>query len=59
MTAQFAPLVVTLAIGGVMLALGRELGMLSRPNLPSRCGACGRLVRRGRLCPCARDPEHS
>jgi hypothetical protein len=55
MIAQYSPLLLTLAVGGVMLALGRDLGVLSRPQLPSRCGACGRLVRRGRVCACARD----
>jgi hypothetical protein len=37
-----------------MLQLGVDLKLLS-VNAVRRCGACGRLVRRGRVCRCA-DP---
>jgi len=37
-----------------MVSLGMQLGLLARPRLPSRYAACGRLVRRGRVCPCTR-----
>jgi hypothetical protein len=36
-----------------MLQLGVGTGMLSLPRTVRRCGACGRLVRRGRVCGCA------
>jgi hypothetical protein len=35
-----------------MLQLGIELKLIS-VNAVRRCGACGRLVRRGRVCRCA------
>ncbi len=45
---------VTLAIGAAMVSLGMNLGMLAKPSLWGRCGACGRRVRCGRVCPCSR-----
>jgi hypothetical protein len=36
-----------------MLQLGVGTKMLSLPRTVWRCGACGRLVRRGRVCRCA------
>lgn len=45
----------TIAIGVLMLALTVRLKLLRLPDLTSRCGACGRIVRRGTVCPCARD----
>lgn len=36
-----------------MLQLGVGTNMLSLPRTVWRCGACGRLVRRGRVCRCA------
>jgi hypothetical protein len=43
-----------LGVGLVMLLVGVRLNMLSLPEITSRCGACGRLLRRGAVCPCAR-----
>ena len=44
MTAQYTAWLFGLAVGGAMVSFGMELGMLSRPRLRTRCGACGRLV---------------
>jgi hypothetical protein len=56
MSSQAVVLLLLLALGfaAAMVSLGMNLGLLSKPRLTSRCGACGRLVRRGRLCECAR-----
>jgi hypothetical protein len=42
-----------LSVGLVMLLVGVRLNMLS-PEIVTRCGACGRRLRRGSVCPCAR-----
>ena len=55
MTAQYTAWMVGLAASGVMVALGMELNQLSRPRLYHRCGACSRLVRRGKVCPCSKN----
>jgi len=55
MTAQYTAWLFGLAVAGAMVSFGMELGMLSRPRLRTRCGACGRLVWRGRVCPCSRN----
>jgi hypothetical protein len=52
--AQYVAWLVALAVAAAMLSFGMELGMLSRPRPRSRCGACGRLVRRGDVCPCSK-----
>jgi hypothetical protein len=54
MMAQYTAWLVGLAVAGVMVAFGMELGQLARPRLHTKCGACGRLVRRGTVCPCSR-----
>jgi hypothetical protein len=54
MTTAHASWLLALAFGGAMLSLGINLGMLAKPGLWHRCGACGRIVRRGRVCPCSR-----
>lgn len=49
-----------LGVALVMLLVGVRLNVLSLPEVIRRCGACGRLVRRGTVCRCARpddDPE--
>ena len=38
-----------------MLDLGMRTRMLARPELNTRCAACGRLFFRRRICPCSRD----
>ena len=44
-----------LVVGLAMLVLGAKLNVLSLPELATRrCGACGRLLRRRSVCPCAR-----
>jgi hypothetical protein len=53
MTSAYAIWILSLGFAGAMLSLGINLGMLARPNLWGRCGACGRVVRRGRICPCS------
>ena len=55
MMAQYSAWLIGLAAAGVMVAFGRDLGQLSRPLLHTKCGACGRLVRKGTVCPCSRD----
>jgi hypothetical protein len=47
-------LLIVLGFAGAMVSLAMNVGLLDRPRLTSGCGACGRLVRRGRLCECAR-----
>lgn len=48
--------VVAIAALLLMLQLGVETKQLWLPSVSRRrCGACGRLVRRGRVCPCS-DP---
>jgi hypothetical protein len=39
--------------GVTMFFLGVRMRMLALPELRTRCSACGRLVWRGRTCPCA------
>ena len=53
--AQYTAWLVALAAAGAMVSFGMELGMLSKPTLRTRCGACGRLVWRGRVCPCSKN----
>jgi hypothetical protein len=43
-----------LGFAAAMLSLGMNLGMLAKPIVWSRCGACGRAVRRGKVCRCTR-----
>jgi len=57
MMVQYTSWLIGLAVAGAMVSFGMELGMLSRPRLTTRCGACGRLVRRGRVCPCSERDE--
>jgi hypothetical protein len=47
---------VALGFAAVMFSLGVNLGLLARPNVTTRCGACRRIVRRGEVCPCSRPP---
>ena len=54
MTAQYVSWLVALAVAAAMISFGRELGMLARPKLYTRCGACGRLVRRTEICDCSK-----
>ena len=54
MSAHYASWFPTVAAAVVMLFLGMRTRLLSPPELKLRCGACGRLVRRGRTCPCTR-----
>jgi hypothetical protein len=51
---QLSAWLIALGFAAAMLSLGMNLGVLAKPNLVSRCGACGRLFRRGRVCPCSR-----
>ena len=46
-----------LSVGLVMLLVGVRLNLLSLPEITTRCGACGRLLRRGSVCPCARRED--
>jgi hypothetical protein len=48
-----------LSVGLVMLLVGVRLNMLSLPEIVTRCGACGRLLRRGSVCPCARIEDEA
>ena len=57
MTAAYAFWLLALGIGGAMVSLGINVGMLAKPSLWHRCGACGRIVRRGRICPCSRHTD--
>ena len=57
MTAQYTAWLFGLAVGGAMVSFGMELGMLSRPRLRTRCGACGRLVWRMRHAGRLDDPS--
>jgi hypothetical protein len=44
-----------LVVALAMLVLGVKLNVLSLPEMATRrCGACGRLLRRRSVCPCAR-----
>jgi hypothetical protein len=52
MTASFGT---ALATGVVMIALAVKTDLVSFRSRRSRCGACGRLFRRGTTCPCADD----
>jgi hypothetical protein len=45
---------VALGFAAAMLSLGVNMGLLAKPNLTTRCGACRRIVRRGQVCPCSR-----
>jgi hypothetical protein len=47
--------VVAGAAAFAMLQIGLSAKVLSLPQVVTRCGACGRFVRRGRVCRCA-DP---
>jgi hypothetical protein len=58
MTGHLSAWLVALTFAAVMLSLGMNLGMLAKPTILNRCGACGRLVRRGRVCPCSRPREN-
>jgi hypothetical protein len=55
MTDPTALWLLSLGFAAAMLSLGMNLGMLAKPTLWTRCGACGRVVRRGRVCPCSRS----
>ena len=57
MTAQLPLWLVALGVAAAMLSLGMNLGVLAKPDLTTRCAACRRIVRRGRLCPCTRGHE--
>jgi hypothetical protein len=46
-----------LLVGLAMLIVGVRLNLLSMHDVVSRCGACGRLRRRGTLCPCTRPDD--
>lgn len=54
MMAQVPGWLVALGLAAAMLSLGMNIGLLAKPDLTTRCGACRRIVRRGRVCPCAR-----
>ena len=54
MSAEIPAWLVALGFAVAMLVLGMNMGVLAKPALTSRCAACRRLVRRGRVCPCAR-----
>ena len=54
MSAQYTAWFVGLAVSGAMIGLGMELGQVARPRLYHRCGACSRLVRRGKVCRCSK-----
>jgi hypothetical protein len=54
MTGMLASWLLAVGFGAAMLSLGMNVGLLSKPVLWSRCGACGRLVRRHRICECSR-----
>jgi hypothetical protein len=53
-TGAYAIWLLALGFGAAMLSLGINLGMLAKPSLWTRCGACGRVTRRSRVCPCSR-----
>jgi hypothetical protein len=55
MLAQYLAWVVALAVAGAMVSFGMGTGLLARPKLHTRCGACRRLVRRGRICDCSKS----
>jgi hypothetical protein len=55
MTAYYFGWFAAAAAAVTMVCLGMRTRLLARPELRSRCAACGRLVRRGRTCPCTRD----
>jgi hypothetical protein len=55
MTAQYLSWVVALGVAGAMVSFGMGTGLLARPKLHTRCGACGRLVRRGQTCDCSKS----
>jgi hypothetical protein len=57
MVTQISAWFIGLASAGVMLSYGIQAGMLTRPRLPRRCGACGRLVRPGAVCPCSQEND--
>jgi hypothetical protein len=54
MTNQLVSWLAPLGVAAAMVVLGMHLGLLAKPEITSRCGACGRIVRRGRVCPCSR-----
>jgi hypothetical protein len=54
MIAQSTAWLVGLAAGGAMVAFGMNLGQLARPRMHTKCGACGRQVRKGTVCPCSK-----
>jgi hypothetical protein len=57
MTSELPAWLVALGFAVSMLALGMQLGLLSKPALTTRCAACGRILRRGRECPCTRPHD--
>jgi len=57
MGSQLPAWLVALGFGVCMLAVGMRLGLLAKPELTTRCAACGRLFRRGRDCPCTRPHD--
>lgn len=57
MSGTLAVWIVAVVAALAMIQLGVRTSLLSLPNVARRrCGACGRLVRRGRICRCA-DPD--
>jgi hypothetical protein len=53
LTAQFlVSWLLALGLACTMVSLGVGMRLLEKPRLMTRCVACGRLVRRGRSCPC-------
>jgi hypothetical protein len=50
---QYPSWFAAVATAVTMLFLGVRTRLLARPQLRVRCGACRRLVRKGRTCPCA------
>ena len=57
MIAELPSWLVALAFAVAMLGLGMQLGLLAKPAVRTRCAACGRLIRRGRECPCTRPHD--
>jgi len=55
MTGASGVLPTLVVVGLMMVFLGIELGVLDwRRPFSSRCGACGRIVRKGEVCRCSR-----
>jgi hypothetical protein len=54
MTAHYPSWIGAAAAAVTMLYLGMRTRMLARPELKTRCAACGRYFWRGRTCSCTR-----